>query len=130
MEPLRVLEEREQIEVVFGLLGGELEKKPWDGGRWDGDRFPWWYEGIPEYAKDEPWHVKDLYEYATVICEEIDGERDTPEGWERVARYSSSGEADHPDLFSGINVSKDDPERTIYLGVGWGETVYRRWVAD
>jgi hypothetical protein len=123
MEPLRVLDEREQIEVVFGLLSGELEKKPWEFE--GGGRFTWWYEGIPEYAKDEPGLGARNYEYATAITEESWGPLETPWGWERVARYTSSGEAPHPDLLV-TGADDDDPERTIYLGEGWGETVYRR----
>lgn len=67
--------EREQVEQVFGLTGGELSDEPWvywtqqesstDGSPlWDKDdeshvggmvewHEPYWYEGAPEYAERE-----------------------------------------------------------------------------
>jgi len=84
--------EREQVENVFGLGGGELEDESFAGYAYN-------YEGAPEYAANE---IEELdYQYHTVIVSgggylpspydklEEDGVR-----WDLVEYFMNSGESD------------------------------------
>lgn len=110
------LPEREEIEWVFGLTGGELADEPWAGHRY-------WYEGIPEYAHDDfPPHAEAWGDYRTIVMQalyspppERIADPATGDVWILDKTYSSSGEAELP----------DPPGETIYIGDGWVEAVYR-----
>lgn len=78
--------ERERLECLFSLGGGELNDKgdPWGTARH-------WYEGPPEFANRD--HQEAEYIYRTVLADVMFGFPDPPErGWEQVAIYHSSGE--------------------------------------
>ena len=84
--------ERARIECVFGLGGGELhEPHPdfRDSEGWD-DVIAHWYEGVPEYATE----LGDLEDARTAILNCMFGVPDPPPGWQVVASFSSSGEAE------------------------------------
>lgn len=117
--------ERQQIEVVFGLGGGELADPPDPQfpDEWDGV-FAYWYEGPPEYcARDYADHWDR--EYRTAIVYELFGRAATPDGWERVAYFVSSGEND-----CWCEGDADCPvcegDGLVYIGDGHCEVVYRR----
>lgn len=147
--------EREQIEWVFGLTGGELRFEPWTyevGGK--ESRFPYWYEGVPDYASGD---FSDQYdsgvEYRTVVTQALYGA--PPEriesgsegqiedaGWLLQRMYHSSGETECPGRDDGDGTvteeHTDGGDRCvlceellgeqhgyIYLGDGWVEAVYR-----
>ena len=84
--------ERNEIENVFSLGGGELSDVVWAGHRY-------WYEGAPDYLGTAD--LPDLYacgvEYRTVVtCLLYAGRTGyvAPKGWEVVSTFVSSGEAD------------------------------------
>lgn len=106
----------------------------------------WWYDGVPDYAERESARAPapecatcppgegcyGYWEYRTLIREELWGrleDTDLPPGWSVWARYTTSGEATHPDYAyaeqEGATYAEDDPERHIYLGEGWAEVVIR-----
>lgn len=93
--PSEEMQEKEQIENVFGLGGGELEEGNFAG-------FAYWYEGAPEYASESDLGIHPHEgELRTTITYgggylphpakelEHDGEM-----WELVKHFMSSGEAD------------------------------------
>jgi len=116
--------EREEIEQVFGLTGGELEDKPWHYVRWVQQRPDWgkdqkqehdyksdpgklrfWYEGVPDYAGGD---FKDQYDpgvtYRTAVYCRLYGhigpgdkiEDGSGDIWECVRWYDNSGETQCP----------------------------------
>ena len=140
--------ERECVEEVFRLTGGELNDKPWvvfcDPELTEEDRLAYSYDGTPEWADE----ANDTdHTYVTVVSDCSHGEE--PEKlytkgsrYEQVQTFVSSGECECP--FKHVNeddVDEDDPSKTrpcvyceaqageehgyIYLGEGWCETVYR-----
>lgn len=145
--------EREQVQQVFGLTGGELMDVEWETHlphvETHSVTFTYWYHGVPEYVS-ESLQFPISQTYRTVCESELYGmvpERVTDdEGtWKVVARYSTSGEvecpcrnSDNPDA-----VSVDNPcplcgadgtdaypitepvHGYIYIGDGWAEIVYR-----
>ena len=133
--------ERQQIEAVFGLTGGELADDRWDVGDQTGTAraYAYWYEGPPEWAAHE---FTDRYDvdYRTLICcclfggpPEVLG--DDEGAWSRVASYASSGETECP-WRGAANCAAEGPcalcggdeedHGHVYLGDGWCEVVYRR----
>lgn len=140
--------EKERVERVFGLTGGELNDRPWEpfapkeGNYFDGDHyeresFRYWYDGAPSYASGF-----DDSEHTTVVqCimfgspPEVLYERGYR--YEKVATYTTSGEDECPcaqDREEGHDVpgpcplcetSADDDSHYIYIGDGWAEVVYR-----
>lgn len=89
--------EKEEIEAVFSLGGGELEDESWGG-------FKYWYDGVPSYAEGDfdDWALKEYHTgignymgkgpsetYKNPIKDE-DGE------WEYQRHYTTSGETDCP----------------------------------
>jgi hypothetical protein len=86
--------ERQQVEYVFGLTGGELADESWAG-------FAYWYEGVPEWAQEDfkgrqtHWATTT---YRTVIAlDQCYGfNPPTIEGWEFVRSYGHSGETECP----------------------------------
>lgn len=109
-------QEREQVEHVFGLTGGELADRPWTGGKSvqesgfsnapqrDTCERPWtrhyWYEGVPEYAESDFDTYAETYR-TTVECAlygrpavelfDADGAR-----WVFQQSFSHSGETQCP----------------------------------
>lgn len=114
--------EREAIECLFRLGGGELEDEPWG-------IYAYWYEGSPEYAASEE---QEGYVYRTVIAHCLFSEPQPPEdGWERVAMYQA-GEADCWRDGAGTDAEIPSPDcplcegdGIVYLGEGWAEVVFR-----
>ena len=120
--------ERERIQCVFGLGGGELHEAHADfPDEWDGV-IAWWYEGVPDYATE----LGDLDDGArTAIIDCMFGFPESPEGWKRVASFSSSGERDC--WWCGDGTGNEDErdvcqlcegDGVVYLGEGWCEVVY------
>ena len=125
-----VISEKEQVEWVFHLTGGELEDEPWvfreDSEPGDpvaiGSQYNYWYEGIPDWVR-----VGDLTRrdhYGNIIGEAVvdtdtcrtvihyGGSYGFPpmkiKGWKQVAQYDSSGETDCP--MCGAGLGADDIE--------------------
>lgn len=115
--------ERIEIENVFCLGGGELATEEWEG-------FRYWYEGAPEYATE---YTHDFdHTYRTVLADCMFGAPDAPDGWEQVASYASSGEADC--WWCGEGTGNEDQRKDcplcegggyVYIGDGWAEVVFR-----
>lgn len=117
--------EREQIEQVFRLTGGELANEPWQYERSerigprtnlregdscrDGDK-PWgyqyWYDGCPDYCER---HERERYEdgssQVVTLISWGGGYMDAPDAWiidvdgvawELMAYFSNSGETECP----------------------------------
>lgn len=113
------MSDREQVEEVFGLTGGELADEPWkptdnDGREWT---VTYWFDGPPEYAEADfaDWSMTT---YRTAVRDEMfglmpDQLTDEEGNWTRVASFRSSGETELPD------------GSFAYIGDGWGEIVYR-----
>ena len=141
--------EREQVQNVFGLGGGELADDAWDGVSL------YWYEGPPEYATADGLDGLDLdddseYRTALVCC--LFGAPPAPDGWSVAGSYTTSGEADcwwcgpgtdwdgsdEQDRVRGETATTNTHYRGkvdcplcegdgwVYLGDGWAEVVYRR----
>lgn len=110
--------ERERIEWVYGLTGGELETSPWQtaapsvyqsDGSETGDWLPWpwryWYEGTPEYATRELGadYAAD-FRFRTIVVDYgglyspsprlFDAE--TGREWRLIASYAHNGETECP----------------------------------
>jgi len=106
--------EREQIEWVFGLTGGELADEPWtvlgapihffrhdplQTEAMDEHVFPYWYEGVPDYSE-----IRDKYSetYRTVVVDEMGGPvpgalLDKEGGiWKKIRSFRNSGETECP----------------------------------
>lgn len=145
--------ERQQVEYVFGLTGGELESKPLAFVDSDGDSHSWLYhyDGFPEWATED---YLDKYEngvsYLTLISIDACYGSDAPDRltladgtvWAKVADYTHSGETECPLGSCGDNeavgeetteglercplceAEKGEEHGCIYLGPGV-ETVYR-----
>ena len=117
--------ERERVECVFGLTGGELSDEQWQG-------YIYWYQGIPDYM--EP--PKDLYtsgvEYRTLVADCLFGMPEIKHGWELIEAFSNSGETECPCKSEEGAREADDVcplcggDRIIYIGDGWWEIVFRR----
>ena len=122
--------EHASVEAVFGLTGGELEDGPCpinDGGR----THRYWYEGVPDYVRHE--YRNERRRLLTVAACELYGQVETPEGWERLASFSSSGETDCP--WCGDGTGNEDGREDcplcegdglLYLGDGWSEVVFAK----
>jgi len=145
--------ERERVEQVFGLTGGELEDEPWvvietstpsdpNNHTVSGQaQYIFWFEGIPDYLakRDYP----DFYDvsYRTIVqdcswglppevIEDEDGK------WYRVAHFTSSGEtacswegcedADEHLPCPLCEGTEEDGHGQIYLGEGWAEVIYKQ----
>lgn len=135
--------ERAQIECVFSLGGGELHvPHPEFQDEWDGI-FAYWYDGYPEYVSsdDNDWYeqLDRTHVFRTAIVCELFGQAKTPEGWERVGSFTSSGERECswrtaedleyercPLCEEKIKNKKHPDEGFVYLGDGWYEVVYRQ----
>jgi hypothetical protein len=139
--------ERAQVELVFGLTGGELDDEPWHG-------FAYNYKGVPEYVRSD---FTDRYdrEYRTVVACFLYGappERivDDAGEWTLQATYSSSGEAECPlkdidateqeEIYAHrekhfnlpriarcflCDEQRGDEHGYLYLGEGWLEAVFK-----
>lgn len=128
--------EREQVEWVFGLTGGELEDKPWEpfapstegekdctwalgmgglGYASSRETFAYHYDGVPDYCGRREYD--DLYangvEYRTVVYCCLFGSPpehvvDGGQLWTRVASYTTSGETECPERQEGGEVEEDE----------------------
>lgn len=138
--------ERESVEAVFSLGGGELDDKPLTytiQGETEERTFFYHYDGPPEYAgSDFPdKDSSEVADYFTVVgCWQygnppteiiIKGKR-----YVQAGSYLSSGETEctatqcDPDPFDGercplCDRDVGDEHGCIYLGDGWAEVVYR-----
>jgi hypothetical protein len=102
--------EREQVEWVFHLTGGELADTPWRywykpdyQDKWEPTTTQWWYEQAPEYAMRE----LDGYDCDVTLRTMVafgGGLLPAPDTcivdeqgmWELVATYTNSGETECP----------------------------------
>jgi len=144
----QVEREREQVEQVFGLTGGELADRPWEPFAADSDgesftraSFRYWYDGAPAWSEDGRHQAPAC---RTVVSDCLFGEepevlQEKGARWERIASYLSSGEAACPWRQDGDPAQGPDPRPCelcgagqgeehghVYLGEGWCETVYRQ----
>jgi hypothetical protein len=138
--------DREQIEWVFGLTGGELNDRPFVTK--DHGQFVYWYDGVPEYASSDYPYRFDR-EYVTLVSysfcgtpfetlEDLEGNK-----WVLQSVFGNSGETECPGQHEGFGIVTDghtaggdrcylcdekrgDKHRYIYLGDGWAEVVYRK----
>ena len=146
MYPVNDANERSQVEMVFGLTGGELEDAPLrylERDRWDSDgsyrdshtrRWArYWYPGIPDYAGE----LKRLqYDCITVVWNRLYSgfapQRIRAHGktWRKVADFADSGETecinvwDPQDGTCPLCESDHSGPSYVYIGDGWYETVY------
>lgn len=152
--PTRDEKERTEVEWVMGLTGGELEDKPlrflevrkvlpWQPGEFkdwkpqiEFHRWwrPYWYTGSPDYAReiDRRWRG----EVMTIVSDETFGmlpRKIIARGkvWRKVARFASSGECECPngqgEAIGAEGCTFCEEKIThgyLYLGDGWGESVY------
>lgn len=146
------LDERSQIEYVFGLLGGELSDKPlvfWakELGRDCVKYVKYWYEGAPE------WSEEDLPAGARggilrTLLHDLILPSILEEGgiiWTRIVSYTGSGERECPyygavvgeeawrDEVDSVEIEnmcslcgrdRGEDHGYIYLGEGWTESIY------
>lgn len=147
--PKRDDKERSTVEWVMGLTGGELEDKPlrflgerrWSDGEGTGEWCRWWraywYTGAPDYAQEieRRWRGDVM----TIISDDMFGDLPTTiyakgKRWRKVARFASSGECECPMGWREFDPATDEPICSIcegnrshghlYIGDGWGESVY------
>ena len=124
--------ERECVEWVFGLTGGELMDRPWvvvtlrknpeDADVSDeemGEPYtnPYWYSGVPKWVAREIPH-QDVYDFRTIVrCVSHGGayarlwDPFTNEAWELVETFTSSGETQCP-----LHDVEDAPETAYENG--------------
>ncbi len=146
MTPEELAVERQQVELVFGLTGGELETDPWYGWYRDG-KLLYWYEQAPEWSVDSAYDLPrgierdDASNVRTVVVDCLFGAPPAPSGWRIVETYLNSGETEcwchpgpsyprHDDGTYGPTVRAADPDcplcdgdGIVYLGDGWCELV-------
>jgi hypothetical protein len=140
--------EREQIESVFGLGGGELNSDPWVVKADDREiSYLYNYDGPPEYADFDDRHDRD---YVTVVTQAlyspIEPILTSADGsiYRLRADYSSSGETEccyrsgapedaivkaeqaHNGECPYCATPVGEAHGHIYIGDGWIEAVYRR----
>lgn len=117
---------REEIECLFGLGGGELNRGTFNGCRY-------WYDGAPDYCEREMqaaaetagldrWNLRTCITYGTPKA---------PRGWVLLRSFTSSGEAECWRCGPGTDCETPDPKCKlcdgsghVYIGDGWGEVVY------
>jgi hypothetical protein len=120
--------EHASVEAVFGLTGGELNDSPCPLD--DGDHVHrYWYDGAPEYAASD--YRNDSRRLVTLVACELWGEVKVDQGWDRVASFTSSGEAACPWCGDGTGNEEGredchlcEGDGLVYLGDGWREIVF------
>jgi hypothetical protein len=146
--------ERQQVEWVFGLTGGELDDEPLFCG---GTVYHFHYDGIPEYAGEDfpDQHDNGIDYYTVVACflhsKGVEEDAVPYEDYKLTRWYQSSGEAECPGRNCGSVEEAWEHEKGsvcylceadkpklgepvedgnghgyIYLGEGWCEVVFRR----
>jgi hypothetical protein len=129
--------EREEVECVFGLTGGELADESWAGHKY-------WYEGIPDYAgEDFTDEYAEEVRYRTIVCcylfSSPPEKLESDEGSYCLAKtYANSGETTCPghsdqdnagqvveEMCPLCEMKKGEAHGYIHLGDGWAEAVYR-----
>jgi hypothetical protein len=119
------------IESVFGLTGGELRESPCPLD--DGDNVHrYWYDGAPEYAASD--YRNDSRRLVTLVACELWSEIKVDQGWDRVASFTSSGEAACPWCGDGTGEEEEgrdgcllcEGDGLVYLGDGWREVVFAK----
>jgi hypothetical protein len=132
--------ERQQVEWVFGLTGGELADKPivlkdMEAREWT---CHYHYDFYPDYAESELERQFFLFDKMTIVRDCLYGMPPTVlvdeygRYWTQIACFASSGETSCPDTDSitgdlcpmceGIHAEGETSY--IYLGDGWRELVY------
>jgi len=124
--------EREAVEMVFGLGGGELHEHNENfPDEWD-ERFQYWYEGKPDYLSLTELGANLDTELRTAVCNCLFGWPKEPPGWVQVMGCSSSGETtcdcryEHEDETPIRDCPLCEGDELIYIGDGWCEVVYKR----
>lgn len=120
--------EREQVEAVFCLSGGELDAPDDTWG-------PYHYDGQPYYIPDPPDMWSESIAYRTIVACELYGAARIPVGWTRVDHWTSSGETEcyckdgceeHELPFGPAQTCPlCDGGGFIYIGDGWREILCR-----
>ena len=137
--------ERERVQQVFGLTGGELSDTPWiyteggktiaysSGGEDHPYKYEYWYDGLPDYVESREYPDKYTAEYRTVITNVMYGDPTPPDGWEFVVRFLNSGETECFCKSDEANDGEADDgcpfcegDGLIYLGDGEAEVVFRK----
>lgn len=138
--------EREQIEWVFGLTGGELNDKPlryanlvccMKHPEYERHWAPYFYDGVPEYARRIEYKLGGSF-MTVVHCALYGSEMPRViyaggKRWRKIATYTSSGETecpgkdfDSPSRPCPLCEAREGEEHgMIYIGEGWAEVVYR-----
>lgn len=142
--------EKQQVEWVFGLTGGELADEPWVTAKGEDEpdtahpvvSFRYWYEGVPDYSKDtfDDWATE---QYRTVVKDcsclvPLPRTLISAEGkWELKATFTSSGETECPGRQDDegplvkmeqcplCDTDVGEEHGFIYLGDGWVEGIYQ-----
>lgn len=150
--------DRERMACIFALGGGELhEPNPKFPDEWDG-QIAFWYDGPPDYAEelkdadrvkcsackgrgsmadeeclDCEGHGHRDHEVRTALLNCLFGTPQPPPGWERIASFTSSGEAScwwcgdgtgNEQARKGCQLCEGDGY--VFIGDGWAEVVFRR----
>lgn len=141
--------EREQVEYVFGLTGGELSDRPlrYYGSTETGcgnvldPKRKWaryWYDGAPDYVGRQ---FDRFGSVMTMVMDCLFGyppKRILSQGkvWRRVAAFTNSGECECPEADGMVRydstggecrlcgAADQEEHGFIYLGDGWTEVVY------
>jgi hypothetical protein len=125
-------DEREQVEYVFGLTGGELDDEPWGGFKYN-------YDGPPDYAaSDYPDRYDFNVQYRTVIGDFLFGGppeviEDDQGVWHKSGMFTTSGETECPlhdqpveeERCPLCDEARGDEHGYIYIGDGWAEVIFR-----
>lgn len=129
--------ERAQVELVFGLTGGELNDDPWcptyvteTYGETRTYVATYNYDGPPEWAEDthDDWATVT---YRTMVRDNLIGcdapsvVNDDNGTWQKVATYASSGETDCYCEGNDKACYLCGGDGYVYVGDGWAEIVYR-----
>lgn len=151
MYPKTDFTEKQRVEQVFDLTGGELADKPLRlaYARSSGDtsglpyRRTWaryFYDGVPNYAEAD--FARRTGTFITIVVDEQFQELPRTiyargRRWKRIAAFRSSGETDCPDTGHVIAEAVFPLDRcplcearigehheSIYIGDGWSEVVY------
>lgn len=119
------LSEKEEIEAVFCLSGGELNEGLLQWQIKDTQyECKYWYNGVPDYYEPETRNNGSYFDTRITLIQNYPlATEDLPEGWVLEAEFTTSGECFHPDWAYS---EREDPPEYVYLGEGWREIIIRK----